>query len=173
MTGKTLEEMFPLGAGSSKKKQTLEAFLEERGAEILPITNPWEVVRFRTARGVQVIYKTATGKFSYSDPHADQAHKAWMGNKPWLAPDKTPRRSRKYLEVAIMQRDGCDCFYCGKPFTLDNQATIEHLLALGSGGNNVLANLALAHENCNREADCLSVSQKVVLRDKKRNSLTA
>lgn len=146
-------------------------FLERGGAEIIPPTNPWEMARFKTERGTHVIYKNAQGRFSYSDPHADQAHKAWMGKKPWLAPEKTQRRDRKYLQVAIIKRDGDECFYCGGAFTDGNPATIEHMLALGSGGNNVFENLAVAHASCNKEADCLAVTQKVKLRERKRNAV--
>ena len=144
-------------------------FLQRGGAEIIPAKSVWEVARFKTQRGVHVVYKNKLGKYSYSDPHAEQAHQAFMGKKPWMAPEKVKRKPQTYLKTAIINRDGDSCFYCLDPFTPADPPTIEHLLALGSGGNNVLANLALAHESCNREADCMAVAEKVRLRDKKRS----
>ena len=144
-------------------------FLQRGGAEIETTKSPWEIARFKTPRGVHVVYRNKAGKHSYSDPHAEQAHQAYMGRKPWMAPAKVKRQPRGYLQTAIIQRDGEGCFYCPHPFTPSDPPTIEHLLALGSGGNNVLANLALAHESCNREADCMAVTEKVRLRDKKRS----
>lgn len=151
---------------TAKSNHTFEDFLEHGGAEMLATKNPWEVVRFKTARGTHVVYKNSKGNHSFSDDHAQTAWNAYCGKKPWMAPEKTKRRSRKYLTDAIMRRDGNCCFFCPEPFTDENPATIEHLLALASGGNNVLANLALAHEECNLRAATMSVTQKVELRDK-------
>lgn len=144
----------------------IEEFIEHGGGEVVPQTNPWEVVRFKTVRGTHVVYKNAKGKYSYSDKHAEQAHKAFMGKKPWMAAEKVQRRGMRYLIISIKKRDGEGCFYCPKPFTEDDRPTIEHLLALGCGGNNTIANLALAHESCNKEADCLSVAEKVRIRER-------
>lgn len=148
------------------KLKEFQEWLEKGGAELLPIKNPWETVRFKTARGTHVIYRNKSGASSYSDPHAEEAFKAFTGKKPWMSPDKVKRRSRKYLETAIMKRDGDKCFFCCKGFTEEKPATIEHLLALGSGGNNTIANLALAHEDCNKLAACMSIAEKVKLREK-------
>ena len=96
---------------------TLDEFLEHGGAEILPTTNPWEVVRFKTARGTHVVYKNSKGNHTFSDKFADDAFKAWRGKKPWLAPEKVKRRDRSYLKIAIAKRDGDACFFCPEPFT--------------------------------------------------------
>ena len=71
-----------------------EDFLEHGGAELLATKNPWDVVRFKTARGTHVVYKNAKGNHSFSDDHAQQAWNAWQGKKPWMAPDKTKRREQ-------------------------------------------------------------------------------
>jgi 5-methylcytosine-specific restriction endonuclease McrA len=158
-------------SGSCRQKQPmkrppLEEFLEPGGAEILPVTNPWELVRFKTARGTHVVYNNAKGNKAYSDNHAQDAYRAYIDGKKWIAQEKVQRRSRRYLETAIRRRDGDDCFFCCRPFTEVNPATIEHLLAISSGGSNGLANLALAHESCNMLASDLSVVEKVKLREK-------
>lgn len=149
-------------------RPALEEFLEQGGAEILPVTNPWELVRFKTERGTHVVYNNAKGNKAYSDNHACDAYHAYLGGKKWLGQEKAKRRPRRYLESAIRQRDGDDCFFCGDPFTEENPSTIEHLLAIASGGSNGIANLALAHESCNFQAADLSVAEKVRLRDKLR-----
>jgi 5-methylcytosine-specific restriction endonuclease McrA len=152
------------------KRPALEDFLEQGGAEILPITNPWELVRFKTARGTHVVYNNAKGNKAYSDNHAQDAYRAYIDGKKWIAQEKVQRKSRKYLETAIRQRDGDDCFFCCRPFTDQAPSTIEHLLAISSGGSNGMANLALAHESCNMLAADMSVAEKVRLRDKMREN---
>lgn len=72
-------------------------------------------------------------------------------------------------KVAVSERDGLECFYCGEPLDLAD-ATVEHLLPLSLGGNNNDANLALAHQACNHDAGAMSIVEKVRLRDKKRQS---
>lgn len=141
-------------------------FLEQGGAELLAVTNPYEVARFKTSRGTHVVYRNAKGRHSFSDNHAEEALNAFHGKKKWMAPEKVKRRDRSYLKDAIIKRDGCGCFFCLEPFTDENPSTIEHLLALAVGGNNVLSNLALAHESCNLKAATMSITQKVALREK-------
>jgi len=140
-------------------------FLEQGGAEILPPTNEWEAVRFRTERGTHVIYLNSKGKFSYSDPLAGEAHACFRNKKPWLAQPKQKRRGRGYLQHAIRKRDGDRCFYCPHPFTDERPATIEHILAIALGGSHNLGNLALAHQDCNLMAGSMSVMEKIRLRE--------
>lgn len=52
---------------------------------------------------------------------------------------------------ALLARDGWVCCLCGQEMP-SYDITLEHWLALGRGGNNELANLALAHERCNHIA---------------------
>lgn len=68
---------------------------------------------------------------------------------------------------SIHDRDGNECFYCGKGLTLE-EATIEHLIPLSNGGNNSDANLVLADKDCNMEAGALPIIEKVKLRESKR-----
>jgi hypothetical protein len=155
---------------ASKKieRQPLDEFLEHGGATILPVTNPWEVVRFKTPRGTHVVYTNKQNNKTYSDDHAKEAYRAWIDGKPWIAKEKVNRRSIRYLIEAIRRRDGEECFFCCNPFTEENPETIEHLLAITSGGSNGIANLALAHEACNMKAGNLSVMEKIRMREKLR-----
>ena len=155
-----------MDSDKKRKRQPLEEFLEQGGATLLPVTNPWEVVRFKTQRGTHVVYTNKQNNKTYSDDHAKEAYRAWIDGKQWIAKEKVSRRSQRYLVEAIRRRDGDDCFFCCKPFVEDNPATIEHLLAITSGGSNGIANLALAHEECNMEAGCRSVMEKVRMRER-------
>ena len=150
----------------------LEEFLEHGGATLLPVTNPWEVVRFKTQRGTHVVYTNKQGNKTYSDPHATEAYHAWIDRKPWIAKEKVARRSQRYLIVAIKKRDGDGCFFCDEPFTEENPETIEHLLAITSGGSNGIANLALAHEQCNMDAGNISIMEKISMREKNKDLTT-
>ena len=80
------------------------------------------------------------------------------------------RVRRRTVEDLMIERDGSECFYCGKAFTAERPATLEHLVAIAEGGNNHLSNLALADESCNRQADSLPVVAKVRLRDSLRRA---
>lgn len=147
------------------KRPALEEFLEQGGAELLAITNPWELVRFKTQRGTHVVYINKQNNKAYSDEHAKEAYRAWHDGKPWIAKEKVNRRSQRYLIEAIKKRDGYACFFCCDPFTDNNHPTIEHLLAISSGGSNGIANLALAHESCNMAAGSLSIMEKIKIRE--------
>lgn len=150
-------------------RQPLEEFLEHGGATLLPVTNPWEAVRFKTQRGTHVVYTNKQNNKTYSDEHAKEAYRAWIDGKPWIAKEKVSRRSVRYLIEAIRKRDGDGCFFCCDPFTAENPETIEHLLAVTSGGSNGIANLALAHEECNMKAGNLSVMEKIRMREHARS----
>lgn len=148
---------------------SIEEFLEHGGATLLPVTNPWEVVRFKTPRGTHVIYFNKQNNKTYSDPYAKEAYQAWINGKTWIAKEKVSRRSIRYMVEAIKKRDGDECFFCCVPFTEENPETIEHLLAITSGGSNGIANLALAHEVCNMQAGNLSIMEKIRIREKSLN----
>lgn len=70
---------------------------------------------------------------------------------------------RKILVDLLKERDGFCCCYCGR--FMDGDETVEHFLSLKDGGNNSLANTALAHEACNSAVASLSVMEKIRLRD--------
>lgn len=147
------------------QRPALEEFLEHGGAEMLPITNPWELVRFKTPRGTHIIYNNSKGNKSYSDEYANEAYQAYIDRKPWIAKEKVNRRSQSYLIEAIKKRDGNECFFCRVPFDEETGPTIEHLLAITSGGSNGIANLTLAHKECNMKAGSLSVMEKIKIRE--------
>lgn len=138
------------------KIEKFKRWLIARGCEILPTTNPYELIRFR-GREVGIVY--TTGKTN--SPFAHNALMAYENNTKWDgAPISTGRHPGYKKEKAqLIERDGTDCFYCGKP--LGEDITVEHLIALSCGGKNSLSNMVLAHEQCNRMVGNLPITEKV------------
>lgn len=153
-----------------KLAKRFEEFLQGSGAEILPVTNAWELARFRSANGICVVYQSGKGKVSYSNEYAHDAFSAFTDKRCWTAGRIIERVRRKTVEQLLIERDGDKCFYCGDVFEDDQLApTLEHLLSRSHGGNNHLANLCLAHVSCNERAANLPIVEKIRLRDKFRS----
>jgi len=127
-----------------------------RGAEILPLTNEYEALRFK-GKEVGVIYKTGKTSGSY----ATKAIKCYIKNKKWDGgPVNVGRKSNyKKEKIELLKRDGRHCFYCGLP--LEDDISLEHLISLSSGGKNTISNMVLCHEKCNQEVKNLPISKKV------------
>lgn len=86
-------------------------------------------------------------------------------------PDGAKKQRRDRVIAMVMQRDGNDCWFCGRG--LGRDITIEHLnpLALGGGWND--DNLALAHAGCNQAAGHLRRYEKEKLREQMRDRTNA
>lgn len=154
-----------------KRLAGFRQWLESNGAEILAPTNEWEILRFRARGGVHVVYRNKTGStVTCSSIRVHEAWQAYRTSQSWRAGPSQKRKmgNRRYEANvdALLKRDGDECFYCGGE--LGNNITIEHLVGRSQQGPNHLANLALAHEACNKEAGSLSVVEKVKLREQKR-----
>ena len=139
-------------------------FLELGGAEILPITNPYELARFKTVNGTCVIYQNKKGNFAYSNEHAKVAAQHFLTGKPWSADKKHHRVQRLTVEAKLLERDGNCCFYCGVEFSEAIPPTLEHILSVTHGGTNHIANLCLCCEPCNVAAGNLPIVDKIKLR---------
>lgn len=138
--------------------KTFQRQIVAAGAEVLGPTNPYEVMRFRTCKGVGVIYSGRRGETWNAEAIAAREH---LG-KGSLAPVKVSGRRRDTATVnALLTRDGNACFFCGK--ALDGDITVEHLVAVAHGGPNHISNLFLAHASCNHAAGHLSAPEKVAL----------
>lgn len=148
---------------NSRDIRRFKKWLIQRGAEILPPTNEYELLRFK-GKEVGVVY--TTGKTSNN--YTNKAIVAWRTNKRWVGkPYKTGRKpSYRKEKIAIQKRDGSNCFYCNNP--LEDDITLEHLISLVQGGKNTLGNMVLAHYKCNQEAGNLTVVEKVNLAISKR-----
>lgn len=66
-----------------------------------------------------------------------------------------------YSDLAIFDRDGWLCHLCGAPVDPELSrshlmgATIDHIVPLSLGGEDTEANVALAHNSCNRRKSAL------------------
>lgn len=143
-------------------------FLIVAGADLLPPASEYELARFKTVNGVCVTYRNKKGRVKFSNDHARAAWEAFLEDKRWLASSLHKRAPRQNVEAKLRKRDGDGCFFCGRPFTEEKPATLEHLLSIAHGGNNHLSNLVLAHGECNLKADSMPVIEKVKLRDELR-----
>ena len=141
-------------------------WLTARGAQVLKPTNPFELVRFTTARGIGVTYTNARGRITHVG-EAEAAHKAFVCQGSWDAGVASPRRRTKTdrLVTQLRERDGSGCFFCRLPVD-DTDASIEHLVPRGHGGPDHLSNYALAHKMCNAKAGHLSLMEKIRMRER-------
>ncbi|KVL18675.1 MULTISPECIES: HNH endonuclease [Burkholderia] len=157
----------------TSRRAKFEAFLVERGAQILQPTNEWEVLRFKTSHGTSVVYCNARGGITPTG----ESLKAWDAFekcKPWRAspaPKKRVKGRDRTLPMfnALLRRDGDACFYCGAP-TSEEDRSLEHLVARAHGGPDHLSNLVLAHRECNASAGHLSVMEKIRIREQRREA---
>lgn len=144
------------------KGEPFRRWLGHRGSEILAPTNPYEVLRFTAPKGAGVVYRKANGKLTWND-QAGKAWNAFQNRNPWRVLPKLDRQPLRHLVPALIERDGDACFFCG--IELGDDITVEHLVPKVHGGPDCLANLTLAHADCNARADNLSVAEKVRLRE--------
>lgn len=147
-----------------KDIEQFKDWLINNGCDILPVTNEFEDIRFK-GKEVGVIYKSGKTSNSYSL----KAIVCFRNKKKWDGRPVNVGRLPGYRKekIALLERDGSDCFYCGDP--MHNDISLEHLIPLVAGGKNNISNMVLCHEKCNQEAGVLSVVDKVKLAIKKRN----
>jgi 5-methylcytosine-specific restriction endonuclease McrA len=154
----------PTGREAEAIAEKFKKWLNERGAEVLGSTNEYEVVRFRTGKGVGILYRK--GGPNQQCSLVGECLQAWREfNNPaskWRAIPATKRRLNvdPVLYRTIRERDGDDCFYCAKPIP-EYEGTIEHLISLTHGGPEHISNKFLAHKDCNIRAGNMSATQKV------------
>jgi len=151
------------------KKNEMEKFkgwLIAQGAEMLQPTNEYEVLRFRCRKGTGVIYESKRG-LSVSGPLVMDAYACMKEARAWEGKGKPTKRVQgSFRKRQLLDRDGDNCFYCGKE--LGDDMTVEHLVAVNQGGPDRLENLVLAHQRCNQEAGSMAVIEKINLRDRMR-----
>lgn len=156
-----------------RKKFDLGTFvhwLDKCGAEVLPTTNEWELLRVKTCDGLFVAYRNKRGKETWANELLELRAAFMAGHQRSLSPSRRERvRLRPRIEK-LAKRDGLECWFCAGGFENEDSdaITIEHLCSRVHGGPNHISNLVLACEPCNQEADNLSVAEKVRLRDQKR-----
>jgi hypothetical protein len=151
-------------AGFLDRKEKFEAWLTEAGAEVLTCTNEWELCRFRCGSGTSIVYTNKRHELTYVG-QASTAFAGFLGAKRWRAAPRTNRTTKSNPTCATLrQRDGDNCFYCHLPVAVEDES-VEHLVALTHGGPDHIANMALAHKLCNREAGHLALMEKIRFRE--------
>lgn len=145
-----------------KDAEKFKNYLTDRGAVVLPPTNPWEVVRFRTQNGVSVVYTNKNGHLTFTG-ESQKAYDFYKSGRKWVAVNRK-RQSLKAQKQKIAERDGKVCWFHGDKLDYD-QLTIEHLLEFSKGGSDHIANLVLACEESNTAVVGMSISEKVAYRD--------
>lgn len=171
------------------------AFLAANGCEVGTPTNPYEVVRYRaywqgSARPItHIVYAKETGLLTWMG--GSQAHyrafldgSALVGVTPPFVsqfegpqakaneqrlPRQKKSKSKAPTRAALLARDGDECWFCG--VEMGDDCTIEHLIAKAKGGNNSLANYALAHRQCNADAADLPLVEKIAMRARLREAM--
>ena len=152
-------------------------------------SNGYEVVRYKaytadaTKAMTHIVYRKDSGLLTWTgasmkhyQAFLDGAEFVWSKPYKQAKPPKTARKAKKLGTAArhreqILERDGGDCWFCGK--AMGSDCTLEHLLPRAHGGTHNLANLVLAHAACNHKAADSSISAKVELRAKMRSAQNA
>lgn len=98
-------------------------------------------------------------RFSVADLRAGRVPGALVARVGFHTPDIMER---------LALRDGNQCFFCEKDPEECGPLTKEHFLARTHGGTDNINNLILACRDCNTEAAALPVTEKMRLRDRKR-----
>lgn len=144
----------------------LNTFLIAGGAVILETTNEYEVTRFRTDNGVNVIYSSRKRGITCVGPDAAEAYDKFNKDNVWQMVRRKDKE-RKKIQTAILERDGPCCFFCGKETVEGEDRSIEHILSIAHGGNNNKANLTIACIPCNQAVGDMTVVEKIKYREER------
>jgi hypothetical protein len=143
-------------------KPKLEAFkiwLVARGAELHDSNGEYELLRFKTDKGVSIFYFKKNGAITFYG----EARNAWLAFKNqtnWRAVPPTARIRKPSDQNTVRTRDGHLCFFCSKTVEYTD-GSLEHLVALTHGGPNHISNKFLAHVECNNAVGHLSAPEKI------------
>lgn len=141
----------------------LKRWLEERGAEILGPTNPYEALRFQTD-AVGVIYKNRRGEISYLNDEAKRIWTLFATGGHWKGVETPKRPGTKYknsLRRKLEQRYGNRCIYCTGLLGDCSEAIIEHILPRAVGGPDHISNYGLACKECETAVGTMSLVEKI------------
>jgi hypothetical protein len=98
---------------SPRRLAAFKNFLNASGAEIFSSSNAYEVVRFRGAGEMCVIYRNRKGLLKFVGP-VRQAWSAFTCHRAWQARPKAARAAgdeRALLVETLLARDGRSCFH--------------------------------------------------------------
>lgn len=153
-------------------------YLAESGAQIGVPSNTYEVVRYRsypdgaTKMMTSIVYRKENGQITWTGA-SFKHYQRFLDNLPMqprvvsveIPKDRKAKEPKGEVKrAALLERDGSDCWFCGKP--LGEDITIEHLVPRSKGGVNHLDNYVLAHQSCNLEAANKPLVDKIALRNR-------
>jgi hypothetical protein len=142
-------------------------WLDNQGAQVVPTTNPYELLRFKTVNGVSVLYRNKFDVQNFTG-ECEVAYRHFRDKKRWATHDRH-RKQMTSLKRKLANRDGLKCFWCDTPHDSVDTLTVEHILNRMHGGSDNSRNLSLACKDCNDELSNLPVVSKILLREKKLN----
>lgn len=144
--------------------EKFKTWLNACGAEVLLPTNEWELVRFRTVNGVSIVYRNKYEELTFTG-ESMKAYKLFGDGKRWRVVNRK-RAVMNGLKNRIAARDGKKCFFCEYFYKELAMYTVEHILSFSHGGPDNVNNLALACPPCQKELGNMSITQKILFRDK-------
>lgn len=156
----------------NNKIRQFKEWLDTHGAPVLATTNPYEIVRFLTRKGVSVIYVNKNDIVTSMTGESETAWDAFASGRRWNGGLKTRRdyrdgKKHRDIVLSIAERDGWTCAYCGALLTMET-ATIEHVVPLTRGGMDAIKNMVLACRQCNADAGHMNIRKKIELAIRKR-----
>lgn len=163
---KSRTDATPLADVILKHLDRFKAWLSGHGASVGVPTNEWEIVRFSARNTISVAYRNKENRVTF----IGLARECWQayvrGEDMYLAGERRKSRKKAAPQIkALRARDGDGCFYC-LLHVKEDDASVEHLVALVHGGPNHLSNLALAHKKCNSDVGHLSLMEKFKVRER-------
>lgn len=143
--------------------ERLRSWLEEAGAEFLNPTNPYEVLRYKVAGFLSIVYRKKSGQLTFTGQSRQHWRKACEGAPAVAAPPKMTSRQARNVRHRLRERDGDGCWFCGEDVA-PWEGSVAHLIPRSQGGSHALSNLCLSHVHCNNKAADLPLAAKLDLR---------
>lgn len=150
------------------------AWLIEGGAVLQPPKVENEYVRFIKPTGKQYTIMCQRGGDAYiaggeaqrlAEDFLSGMRVRWTKDAPLVPRGGACARKHNQTVLALAERDGWGCIYCGKVLTAST-ATIEHVVPKSMDGPNNMHNMVLTCWECNQKAGALSVADKIKLMHK-------
>lgn len=162
---------------SQAERKTFAAWITNNGGEVLGRTNnEYEIMRVMVRTVTHVAYQSRDGRQTWPSGLEELHAHFKRGRCIPLANGKKLRGKRFAIMQALIDRDGPECFYCGKKWSRlflsegreNLPASVEEVCPRQIGGPNALGNQVLACKRCNSAAGNLPVIEKVKLRERMR-----
>lgn len=147
------------------------AWLIEGGAVLQPPKVENEYVRFIKPTGKQYTIMCQRGGDAYiaggeaqrlAEDFLSGMKVRWTKDAPLVPRGGACARKHNQTVLALAERDGWGCMYCGKALTFGT-ATIEHVVPKSKDGPTNLHNFVLACWECNQRVGDMSVAEKMNL----------